>query len=150
MTKEQEASIASEVRALLERRLAEGVVVQTDWLIHEVIGEWEAPRGRDADRWTFCAYQAVRKIVRDVVRKGEAPSDDSPQLVLEGFEKLHRWYPIVRADDRVLCPTELLTVEEAFAVIEDLRRCQRGLDQHINELLRYIDEVIIPRDRGVA
>lgn len=152
MTKNEEQAIAAQIRAKIEAALAAGHSPQATWIVNAIVSEWDPPRGRDSDKWTLCGYANVRTIVRSVVRsyKPDDESDDS-QLILDGFERLHKAYLVSRDDEQAVVRVDRLTVSEALTIIDELNRSKRGLDIHIAEMQRYIDEVLIPRaSRGRA
>lgn len=147
MTDEQIKAISTEVRDLVEQMIASGQSVEATWLVHAVVSTWEPPGGRDADKWTIAGYQAVRTIVRQVVQKWRPSNDETdPQVVLPGYEKLHSAYLIPRGGKQQVVRVDMLTVEEALSIVSELMRCKTGIDLHINELYRYIDEVLRPKE----
>jgi hypothetical protein len=151
MTDQELHAISAEILGMIESEIAVGRCPQPAWLVHAVVTSWRnPPSGPDADKWLLCGYGHVRTIVRQVVRSRRSDKDDDAQLVLEGFQRLHRWYIVPRGGEQTIVAVDRLTVEEALMIIEELNRSKRGLDIHIDEMQRYIDEVLLPRAAGSA
>jgi hypothetical protein len=146
MTDRQMQEIAHQVRLLIDRKVAAGEPIKADWIVTEVVTSWSPPGGVDADKWTKSGYACVRDIVRKEVQRYKPKDEDDadPQLLLDGHKKLHRAYLINRNGEQTIVRTDQLTVEEALSIYEELRRNVRGLELHQHELLRYIDNVLIP------
>ena len=149
MTKHEEEKIATAIREAVEQELEAGRIAKPDWLVQHVVGSWDPPRGNDADKWLTCGYANVRSIVRAVVRlwKPAADEDGDQQVALPGYEKLHRAYLISRESEQIIIRVDQLTVAEALDIIAELERTERGIRIHKAELLRYIDEVLLPREQ---
>lgn len=151
MTDQQAQNIANEVRDFIEQQLATGGKVVADWIVTGIVGSWEPPGGVDADKWTTSGYANVRTIVRQVVRTYKPKEEEvDPQTVLPGYEKLHRAYLISRQGEQTIVRVDELSVAEALEIVAELTRCETGLRIHKNELLRYIDEVLLPRERNAS
>lgn len=149
MTDEQKTKIATQVRDVIEQWLATGGKVEVNLVVGAVVGSWSPPGGDDADNWLICGYEAVRGIARTVVRKYEPDAEADMQDMLPGFEGVHRAYIIPDGERKgTIVRAELMTVAEALSVITQLDRNITGLSIHKNNLLRFIDEVLIPRGNG--
>lgn len=150
MTEQEQHAISAEILGMIEGEVAVGRCAQPAWVVHAVVSSWDPPGGRDADKILLCCYGHVRTIMRQVVRSRRPDNDEDAQLVLDGFQRLHRWYIVPRDGDPTIVGVDHLTVAEGLAIIEELNRSKRGLDIHIAEMQRYIDEVLIPRSAAVG
>jgi hypothetical protein len=148
MTDRQMQSIVIQVRELIEKYVANGESLHAAWLVTEVVNSWVPAGGADAEKWTISGYANVRDIVRKQVQRykpDEQESDDDTQpLLLPNYKKVHRAYLIERGGKQTIVPVDKLTVAEALGIIDELTRCETGLRLHRNELMHYIDEVLIP------
>jgi hypothetical protein len=149
MTDQQRSEIATQVRDVIDQWLATDDEVQLELVIQAVLGSWEYPGGKDADKWLTGGALAVRSIARSVVRAYESRQEPEQADLFPGYDKLHRAYVVPQGQrkGRVVL-VEKLTIAEAMAIMAELYRNRTGLDVHINELQRFIDEVLIPRGNG--
>lgn len=152
MTEQQKIEIRTQVRDLIEQTIASDQIADVAIVVAAVVGSWDPPGGRDADKWTISGYYSVRAIAREEVRRYEPGNEDDATAQMEmfpGYEKLHPAY-VIPAGERKgkIVPTQLLTVAEAMAIVDELNRNITGLSIHKNELLRFIDEVLVPRGNG--
>jgi hypothetical protein len=146
-------TIPQDLKTLINSRINEKLEsvgsFRTAELVMEIITSWSSPLGPDEDKWRHCAYVAMTKAVADATRRFVVQEDDDHEQLQTAFEglgftKIRPAYQIegetVRADR--------MTVAQAMKVIDELRRVQRGVELHVHELLRFIDEVLIPSGNG--
>lgn len=137
--------ITSAVNEMIEQFLASTGRCKTQEVVQAIVSAWSAPGGSDEDKWMHCGYLAVSQVVGTRIKTFDVKDDDKDeQLVLDGYEKLHRAYRVKGQLVRV----DKLTVAEALDVLAELERCEQGLRIHKNELRRFIDEVLIPAGNG--
>jgi hypothetical protein len=138
--------ITSEVNDMIGQFLAGTGRCSTKHVVQAIVTAWSPPGGPDEDKWLHCGYGHVSQVVASAIKKYDIQEDgtDDRQLVLDGYEKLHRAYR-VRGE---LIRVDKLTVADAMDVLAQLDRCESGIRIHRNEMQRYIDEVLIPRGNG--
>lgn len=120
----------------------------TNLLAGTIIASWAQPGGADEDKWRHCAFMAVTKIIADKTRRfrvtEETESSDETQLTFPNFPKIRRAYQVEGKTVRA----EKMTVAQAMKVVDELRRVGRGVELHINDMMRFIDEVLLPANNG--
>lgn len=133
--------ISVEVNDMIEQFLAGTGRCETRHVVMAIVSSWSPPGGPDEEKWMHCAYEAVAQKVGSAIKRFDVKAEEEDeQLILPGYEKLHRAYRVKGRLVRV----DQLTVAEALHVLSELERCETGLRIHKNELQRYIDEVLIP------
>ena len=153
MTDQQKTEISSQVSDLIQQFIASGQIGDLDPIVSAVVYSWDPAGGRDADKWLVSGFHNVRAIARAVIRQYDVGNDDDVddrQIDLfPNYTKLQRAYLIPGGERKgKIVPAELMTVAEALAIIEQHDRAISGRALHKNELLRFIDEVLIPRQNG--
>jgi hypothetical protein len=132
-----ETSIYGEVRKIISDKVAEGKVVVVDWLTHEIISAKAAIEGADVEFYRVCAFTHVKDVVKRCVGKYGAKPDTDAQLVLSGFEHLQVAYSVMRDNEIVLVPVDLLSDEEIDDRAAEYDRMAKGCIAHARELRSF-------------
>lgn len=129
--------IRADVRAFIDEKVEAGEIVQVRWIVHEIVASRSEIDGYDADFYRACAFEVITKVAKECIGKYEATPQASAQLVMDGFEYAQKAYPVERSGDRVLVPTDQMTVEELNARADEYERMAAGCRLHAKEL-RYL------------
>lgn len=127
-----------EVCKIIDDTVDKGQQTQASWIATSVITKHPEITGNDSDFYTLCAREHVRDTVRSALRRYKPQAGDSdPNLVLPGFKRLLKAYPIEREGDQVIVPIDQLSDPELDAKINELRAMGEGCFEHADELTRY-------------
>jgi len=137
-------SIYTEVRGLVEDRLASGVIIRAEWLTSEVLHRHSDIEGEDVWFYQLCARSHVQDIVKRVIAKygdsdEQAVAEADTQLVLPGFTHLRQGYLVIRNDERVLVPVDLLTSDELETRAAEYEQMARGCKAHAVEIRKFLE-----------
>lgn len=132
-----ETSVYREVREYIARKIEDGIVVNVDWLAHEIVANKNRISGEDLEFYTVCAFDKVRDIVKRCVGKYDAKPTTDAQLVLDGFEHLQVAYTVERSGQVVLVPVNQLTDEEIEHRAAEYEKMAVGCRAHARELREY-------------
>ncbi len=130
-------TLTDEIAALIDGRLANGDIVQAAWIVQEIMLKHTDISGGDTDWYRTQTRRQVASRVRAVVSRYKPADTTDPQLVLPGFERVQKAYPVMRGDEHVIVETPRMTDEEIDEKIAELRRMSDGCRLHANELHRY-------------
>jgi hypothetical protein len=136
-------SIYTEVRGLVEDRLASGVVIHADWLTSEIFQRHSDIEGNDVWFYQLCARSHVQEIVKRVVSKygdkdAESIAETDSQLVFPGFDHLRKGYLVERNGERVLVPVHMLTDGELEARATEYEHMAIGCRKHAAEIRKFV------------
>lgn len=133
-----EHSVTSEIRALIDDKIAAGVEVRADWVAAGIIEMKDKIDGDDLPFYRVCAYRDVVRIAKRVIGKFEVTDATPDQLVLPGFKHLCKAYPMERDGAVVLVPVNLCTEAELLARASQLQDMAKGCRAHASEILDYL------------
>jgi hypothetical protein len=138
----KQSELMGEVREFIEAELDARRSVRINAATEAIVARHPQPRHREQAFYALVAYEHVRDCVVSVYRRYAPPEDEDPdaQLVMPGFERLQRAYPVERDGDRVLVPVELLTDAELDSKAATYEEMALGCQLHAKELRRYKSE----------
>lgn len=129
--------VTREIRALVQDRIAAGVIVRVDWFTAEILAMKSRIEGEDADFYLACGADVIRDTVKRCIGDYEPQATTSAQLVMDGFDHLQKAYTVNRDGERVLVPVDLLTDVEIEGRAAELDDMARGCIHHAHELRGY-------------
>lgn len=132
-----ETSVYAEVRKFIADKIDNGELVVVEWLTHEIIGRKSGIDGPDTEFYRVCAFTHVKDVVKRCVGKYDAKPETDRQLVLTGFEHLQVAYSVVRGDQIVLVPVNLLSDAEIEERAAEYEAMAAGCRAHARELRSY-------------
>jgi len=133
-----ETSITSDIHALIDDKIATGVVVKAEWIAAGIIKVKDKISGEDLEFYRVCAYRDIVRIAKRAIGK-YAPSANTPeQLVLPGFKHLCKAYPMERDGDIVLVPVNQCTSAELLARAVQLDGMADGCRAHAKEIRAFV------------
>src|SRR5712675_213706 len=132
------------VKATIDRVLATGQPVTKSWAVQAVLRHIERPKGDTAWYWLECESLAIDALVGADIRQrrdleGEADPGDE-QIIMPGYERLQKFYSVMRAGEQTLVPIDQLFSFEVEAKKDEFRRNIAGLSTHLDEFTRYHEE----------
>lgn len=133
------ASITSEIHRLIDDKIASGVLVQTHWIAHEVLGRHDDIEGQDAEWYRVCTFKEVCRIAKSAIGKYRAEDVTDQQILLPGFTHLCKAYPLTRDGELVLVPVDQCSDDELRARAADLDKMAKGCIAHARELREYVN-----------
>lgn len=131
-------SINAEIHRLIDDKIAAGVLVQTHWIAHEVLGRHDDIDGNDAEWYRVCTFKEVCRIAKSAIGKYRADEETNEQLVLPGFVHLCKAYPLSRDSELVLVPVDQCTDDELLTRASELDKMAKGCVAHARELREYV------------
>jgi len=137
------SDLFNEVREFVDAKLAQGVAVRSQFLALEIMGNHHLAEGSDTEFYQLCAIETLRAQCRKVLSSfkvsAELPSDEDPQRILPGYQRLQWGYMLVRESESIVVPTDQITYEEFTEKAEEYYKASIGQEAHAKELLRYRD-----------
>lgn len=113
-----------------------------DWITQSVIANHPAIDGDDCDFYQCCTRNSVRDAVRKRLNKYKADGKEpDKQIVLEGFERLQKWYLMDEGGEQVAVSIQHMTRDQVLAKAEEQERMGAGCYQHAEELRRYATQM---------
>jgi hypothetical protein len=134
-----DTSITSEIHRLIDDKIASGVLVQTHWIAHEVLGQHDDIEGDDADWYRVCTFKEVCRIAKSAIGKYRSDEVTNDQLILPGFTHLCKAYPLSRDAELVLVPVDQCTDDELLTRAAELDKMAKGCVAHARELREYVN-----------
>lgn len=130
--------INAELDALAERDLP----WQAEFIAHAIVARHNdgLAEGDHRDFWTFCGYAKVREETRRTINKraGRQPeSATAEQLILPGYQHVHRYYVVNRDGDDVGVSVHALTDAEIDTKAAFYRSMGDACFSHADELARF-------------
>ena len=83
-----DTSIIGDIHALIDDKIASGVIVKVDWLAHEILGMKSDIEGEDAPFYRVCAFKEICRIATRAIGKYNVEDSTEQTLLLPGFEHL--------------------------------------------------------------
>jgi hypothetical protein len=130
--------VTREIRAMVQDRIAAGVIVRVDWFTQEILSLKSRIEGDDADFYIACGADFIRDAVKRCIGDYAPKAMTVPQLIMDGFEHLQKAYTVNRDGENVLVPVDLLTDEEVEGRAAELEDMARGCIAHARELRGYM------------
>jgi hypothetical protein len=150
------------IHKLINTEIALGRIAQLRWIVGRLIENVRVPKkwnGEESEESTLrrdealiVLWEGYRQFVGQVMRERKQDETANPsQGVLPGFSQLQIAYSIRRLTGELdengrpikaesIIPIGLITREEMIAKLRQLIRMRDGLNIHIEEMQRYIDE----------
>jgi len=118
-----------------------GEVLHKDWLVNAVVADHADITGDDADFALCTARYAVLQRVERYFRKikENENTQEDPQMLLPGYQKLQSRYLVERAQEQVAVSIWIMTDDEIDWKADQHRAMGKGHFEHANELLRFKD-----------
>lgn len=114
-----------------------------DWITQAVLNEHADITGPDSDFYLCCSRQTVRHEARQIINRLEWDQEKDAQIVLEGFERLQKYYMTERSGQRVAVRIDLMTQDELESKLREHEARLAAEEVHVQELRRYIDQRFI-------
>lgn len=154
--------LRTKIQKLINAEIAIGHIVQLRWVVGTLIERikvptyWNGVESDDAmsrrDEALIVLWEGYRQIVGQVMRGNKKDETENPkQGVLPGFKQLQAAYSIKRQSGEfdengksiivdIIVPIGLITEKEMKEKLRQLIGMRDGLDVHIEEMSRYINE----------
>jgi hypothetical protein len=138
------AELRQLIKATIDRILAAGQPVTKSWSIQAVRRHIVRPDGEQSWYWLECESIAIDALVGAYIRElrnveiESEPSD--AQMIIPGYERLQRFYSVVRAGEQTLVPIDQLLSFEVEQKKAEFRRNIAGLSTHLDEFTRYHEQ----------
>lgn len=107
------------------------------WITQAVMADHADIHGEDANFHLCCSRLAVRKEATRSVNKTESPVDPNPQLTLEGFDYLQKYYVVGKGDERVGVRIDLLSDAQLDQKADEYAAMGNTCFAHAAEIRRY-------------
>lgn len=135
-TKDLIAEIAKKIEWLQRNN---GHTLHPDWIANAVVTDHPDIRGEDSDFYVCCARSDVRNEVRRQLGKFKVKADkeSDAQLVMEGFERLQKYYLVTMDEEQVAVRIELMTDEQLEEKEREYMAMGDGCYKHADEIRRY-------------
>lgn len=136
----KKSDLVVEVGALINAKLEAGLVINTAWLIQEIVMNHSRIYGEDKDFYVHLAYDALPNVVRHVLKRVDGNPEEEllqPQGTFPGFPRLLRGYRVQRGKDRVIVPLQLMSVEELLEKAGEYDEMAEGCREHAEQLRRF-------------
>lgn len=133
--------LQDEIRTHVDLLIRSGAEsLHPDWVTNSVMSEHTEIDGEDTDFYRIAARMTVRQEVRKCLNAFKPTEDSSPneQLVLEGFERLQKYYLVNRDGTQVAARIDTLSEIEIRLKISELKSMAAGCLLHADELARYL------------
>ncbi len=140
---EVRSRIATDVRDIIhgfEQQHAD--IIRPDIVSIKVMEGYGEISGKETDVFILATYSHVRKTVRQAFNKRYNKPEDAPEdgtLLLEGFERLQRWYLVAEDKDAIARHIEDLSVKQLLTKADEYDKMAVGCALHADELRRYAD-----------
>ena len=131
-----------DINTILDRLADDGSEWRAAWVAKEICDDHAEglTDHDDSTFWLHCGYSDCRREVTRCInrRAGDTPKDGDPaQIVLPGYEHLHRYYVIERDGEDVGVSVNEMTFEEFEAKRSLFRAMGRAMFAHADELGRF-------------
>lgn len=134
--------LTNEIKEVLNRLAENRQEWRANIITTEIVSNHEDELVGDAYFSRHNNWENTRREV-NVVMKQMAdikPDADANQLVLDGFEKLQKYYMVTRDDERVGVHIYDMSKEELLQKKQELRAMRKGLEIHEDEIDRFISQ----------
>ena len=134
--------LTDEIRQVLNRLADNRQQWRANMIATEIVSNHEHELQGDAFFSRHNNWENTRREVNRVMKSMAdiEPEETSNQLVLEGFEKLQKYYMVTRDDERVGVYIYDMTVRELMDKKNELKAMRRGLEIHEDEIDRFISQ----------
>ena len=112
-------------------------IINPDAVTTHILDRHQDLRGEDADWYRGAAWNVIRDLVRREIGKYKVQPETDEQLVLPGFSRIQRRYLIDVDGTQLAIKVEELTDEQIDAKVAEMDTMMHGLQEHIDELIRY-------------
>ena len=134
--------LQTEVAAFIMDHVATQERINKSWVVHEFVRQkGDLPEG-DYDREFYRegAYYAVTAAASKALRKaGEIDPEETPQLVLPGYELVQVAYSVQGKDgEPELVQTRLISDKALLERADEYEAQAKGLTSHARELREYV------------
>lgn len=117
-----------------------GQPITKTWAVHAVRKHMQRPTGDSAWYWLECEALAVDALVAAAIRARrdiEAGAEAPEQIVMPGYERLQKFYSVMREGEQTLVPIDQLSELEVESKKAEFQRNIRGLSIHLDEFADY-------------
>lgn len=135
-----EDSIYTAVRKFVSDKIDAGLAVRHDWIAAEFMGVHCNIDGADAEIYRYCTRLQIQRIATKCIGKYEANEAIAvdEQILLPGFDRLQRAYPVERDGHRITVPIYQLTDDELLTRAAEYDEMARGCRVHAKEIRAYV------------
>ena len=134
--------LQEEIDAKIIQAIESNGTVSPIWITQEVMADHPDFSGDDADFRLCCSRTTVRKEATQQVNKidkiGQKDGDSSAQLILEGFQHMHRVYVFGAGENALGIPTEVASDEQLEGKAKEYAAMGAACLDHADEIRRYI------------
>ena len=139
-------TLVSEINERIDGLQSRGEVIAATWLAHGICVDHKnglVPDSDDAEFFQWCAYTAVRDLVRrEINRRGSDTEREyrPAQIMLPGFERQHiqDYYLVKRDTEEVMVPIVAMSDDEVRQKIGLYRSMADSNMAHAEELDRFL------------
>lgn len=135
-----EDSIYTTIRKFVSDKIDAGIGVRHDWVASEFMALHCRIDGDDAEIYRYCTRLKVQEFARKCISKyevNEAATVDT-QIVLPGFERLQRAYPVEREGHHITLPIHMLTNAELLQRASEYDDMAKGCRIHAKEIRAFV------------
>lgn len=129
-------------RVLGQHEENDAQVIDPDVVTEMVLSGWGNIEGDHADAFLCAANLYVRNEVRQQMNRYKLKEEEEPdsQLVLEGFERLQKWYLVEQHGKPRAITVEAMTDDQLYEKAQELKRMGDGCYQHAAEIYRFVEQ----------
>lgn len=139
--KKKASALGRLVDKTIDQILGDGAPVNKSWAAEAV--RKQIPRSlpdETAWYWLECESVAIDALVGAAIRARKDVESDPEvpeQMVLAGYERLQKFYSVVRDGEQTLVPNDQLSPREVEQKKAEFRRNIDGLSLHLDEFTTY-------------
>lgn len=136
------ADLSREIAQEMESRIFKRETLNRDWIVQAILAKHSDVAGDDVDFHLCASRKTVENAVRQQINRFDVKAEVTPdrQLVLDGFERLQRYYAFEERGVQVAVPVEDMTDAQLEAKEVELMAMGAGCYQHADEIRRYRDQ----------
>ena len=133
------ADLTREIAQELESLTSQRATLNRDWVVQAILSKHNDVAGEDEDFYRCASRKTVESAVRQQINRFDLRAEVTPdkQLVLEGFERLQRYYAFEDRGVQIAIPVEDMTDAQLGAKQAELIAMGAGCYQHADEIGRY-------------
>lgn len=135
------ADLTREIAEAISTLMEQGQTLRREWIVQTILARHDDVEGEDADFYRCASRKTIEGAVRQQINRFEPKAEVTPdrQLVLEGFERLQRYYALEERGELIAIPVDAMTDAQLEAKQAELIAMGAGCYQHAEEIQRYRD-----------
>jgi Rps23 Pro-64 3,4-dihydroxylase Tpa1-like proline 4-hydroxylase len=136
------ADLTREIAEVMEGLIAQRARMNRDWIVQMILARHDDVAGEDAEFYRCASRKTVEAQVRQQINRFDVRAELTPdrQMVLDGFERLQRYYAFEERGVQVAVPVEDMSDAQLEAKEVELMAMGAGCYQHADEIRRYRDQ----------